>query len=294
MPVAAPRGIPFWYVWASPIVGRMDSSISASDSPPLVTPPSGRPPRPPVGRRRRRAHPVFRYGLVLVALVLAVVAGQFAVHSYRTAPRDTRAMTERELRLNTLGANEQVYRMAPVFQRSALDYFRATRGLLVLTNRRLLFLGLEPRDLLASSDAPPTFEERDYPIDTLVRLRPGRTFFWIAKAVQIDTPQGTTAYGVPAESWSKAELLLSAMEARYQKLYAEGARQKQLRLRADAERKAAELEARRPQYYVVKRGDALSSIATEWNTTPENIRAWNKITGNTIKAGETLLVRPHS
>jgi hypothetical protein len=239
-------------------------------------------------------HPLLKYGGVLAALVLAVVLVQFAIHAFRTEPRDSTGITERELRLNALVPNEHVYRMVPVFQRPVLDYFRATRGLLVLTNHRLLYLGLQPRDLLAGSDAPPTFEQRDFPIDTLVRLRSGRTLFGLAKAIVIDTPQGQFSFGVPGASWPKANMLLHAVQARHDKLYAEGARQKQLRLLAAAERKAAEVEARKPQYYTVKRGDALSTIASQWNTTPDKIREWNHIPGNTIKVGQTLLVRPAS
>jgi hypothetical protein len=37
-----------------------------------------------------------------------------------------------------------------------------TGGVLALTNRRLIFLGLRPRDFLSPTDATPTFEERDF------------------------------------------------------------------------------------------------------------------------------------
>src|SRR6185437_1926879 len=50
------------------------------------------------------------------------------------------AIAERELQLNTLQPGERVLRMVSVFKRPAINYFRATRGLLVLTNRRLLYL----------------------------------------------------------------------------------------------------------------------------------------------------------
>ena len=107
-------------------------------------------------------------GLLVIVLVVLV---QFAVHVARTDPRDSRAIAERELQLNSLQPGEHVVRMVSVFKRPAINYFRATRGLLALTNQRLLYIGLEPRDLLAAPDLPPTFEERDFPIDTLVRAR---------------------------------------------------------------------------------------------------------------------------
>src|SRR5947199_200276 len=91
------------------------------------------------------------------AVVVLGLLAQFAVHTYRTEPRDASVIAARELRVNTLGDGERVIRMVAVFQRPWIDYFRATRGLLVLTDRRLLFLGLEPRDLLGNGDSPPTF-----------------------------------------------------------------------------------------------------------------------------------------
>jgi len=44
--------------------------------------------------------------------------------------------------------------------------------------------------------------------------------------------------------------------------------------------------------YTVKRGDALSSIAARWNTTPDHLRQWNNIEGNRIRVGQALLVKP--
>ena len=231
--------------------------------------------------------------LVGVLVILLIIGTQFVIHVVRTDPRDARTITERELRVNTLQPGERVAAMTSAFKRPAIDYFRATHGLLVLTDRRLLFLGLQPRDLVASSEGPPTFEERDFPIDTLVRVQPGRTFFHLARAIVISGPAGVTrAYGVPSPAWPDAQLLLDSIQARHKRLFAEGVRQKQARDRADAERRAAETEARQAQYYVVQRGDALAAIAARWSTTPDQLRAWNNIAGNTIKVGQKLLVKP--
>src|SRR5690242_19785591 len=188
-------------------------------------------------RRRRRMRPAMRYTMIGAILVIAGIVVQFAVHTYRTEPRNTSAIAERELRLNTLADGERIIRMVAVFQRPWIDYFRATRGLLVLTNRRLLFLGLEPRDLLGSGDSPPTFTEHDFSVDTLVQLHPGRTFFGIAKAVVIDTPDGDYRFGVASPAWGKARLLLHSVEARQERLLALGARQAKRRELLEAQRK---------------------------------------------------------
>jgi LysM repeat protein len=238
--------------------------------------------------------PAVRYTVIGGAIIVIALLAQFAIHTYRTEPRNTSAIAERELRLNTLADGERVIRILAVFQRPWIDYFRATRGLLVLTDRRLLFLGLEPRDLLGSGDSPPTFTEHDFQVDTTVQVRPGRTFFGIAKAVVVETPEGTYRYGVPSQAWGKASLLLHSIAARHERIIAQGEKQARQRSRIEAQRKQAQLQASKAKYYTVKRGDALSTIAARWNTTPDRLREWNSIAGNKIRVGESLLVKPEA
>jgi FOG: LysM repeat len=49
---------------------------------------------------------------------------------------------------------------------------------------------------------------------------------------------------------------------------------------------------REPLYYTVKRGDALSLIATKFGATPDQVRSWNNLTSDRVKIGERLLVKP--
>lgn len=269
----------------------MGSSPTSSDLP-LDSPPRAPRAREPRIKHKRRVPTAARYTLAFAALVVLTILVQVGVHMARTDPRDARAITERELRVNTLEPGEHVVRMVSVFKRPAIDYFRATRGLLVLTNKRLLYLGLEPRDLLAAPDLPPTFEERDFPLDTLVRVTSGRTFFGLAKAVVIRTPTETLRLGVPSGAWPKANLMIVAMDVRHDKALALSAQQRAFLAKAEAERRAAEAERKKAKYYTVRRGDALGSIATIWNTTPDRLRAWNKLPDNRIRVGEVLMVKP--
>lgn len=243
-------------------------------------------------RRRRRVPRPAVYMLGFAALIALAIVAQLVVHMIRTDPRDSRAIAERELRLNTLQPGERVLRMVSVFKRPAIDYFRATRGLLVLTNQRLLYLGLEPRDLLAAPDLPPTFEQRDFPIDTLVHVSTGRTFFGIAKAIVISTPTETLKLGVPSAAWPQANLIVMGMSVRHDRAVALSAQQRAMLARAEAQRRAAEAARRKAKFYTVKRGDALGSIATIWNTTPDKLQTWNRLPTNKIRVGQVLLVRP--
>jgi hypothetical protein len=236
--------------------------------------------------------PASLYSLTFAVLVVLAILVQLIVHMARTDPRDSRAIAERELRVNTLQPGEHVLRMVSVFKRPAIDYFRATRGLLVLTSQRLLYLGLEPRDLLAAPDLPPTFEQREFPIDTLVQVTSGRTFFGIAKAIIISTPTEKLKLGVPSSAWPQADLIVVGMKVRRDRAVAQGSEQRALLAKAEAQRREAEAARRRAKFYTVKRGDALGSIATIWNTTPGQLQTWNKLPTNKIRVGQVLMVRP--
>lgn len=233
-----------------------------------------------------------RYSLIFGIVIAIAIIVQFAVHVARTDPRDTRAIAERELELNTLQPGEHVVRSVSVFKRPAISYFRATRGLLVLTNKRLLYLGLEPRDLLAAPDLPPTFEEREFALDTMVRVDAGRTFFGLAKAVVIQTPRETLKLGVPSSAWPQADLVIAASQLRREQAIAASAAQAEYLAKAEAKRRAIEAARLKEKRYTVKRGDALGNIATTWNTTPDKLRAWNRLPDNRIRIGQVLIVRP--
>ena len=245
----------------------MGSSIPAdSDLGPTAEPVPSRPPR--IRKKRKRVTPTTIYAIVFAVLIGLAVIVQFAVHMARTDPRDSRAIAQRELELNTLQPGEHVYRMVSVFKRPAISYFRATRGLLVLTNKRLVYLGLEPRDLLAAPDLPPTFEEREFPLDTTIAVTSGRTFFGLAKAIVIATPADKLRLCVPSASWPQATVMITAMDVRRDKAVVASAQQREFLAKAEAQRKAAEVARRKAKFVTVRRGDALGGIATQWNTTP--------------------------
>jgi len=60
----------------------------------------------------------------------------------------------------------------------------------------------------------------------------------------------------------------------------------------EQQRKEAEANRKKAKYYTVRRGDALGSIATMWNATTDQLREWNRLANNNIRAGQVLLVRP--
>ncbi len=243
-------------------------------------------------KRGRRLHPWVRYPLWLAAIMTVVVGIQLALHLARSEPRDARALTERELRLTVLQPGERVRQTVSVFQRSPLNYYRATRGVLTLTDRRLIYLGLVPRDLVSSPDAPPAFTQRDFPIDTTTNVRSGRTFFQLARGLVIDAAGGDVTLAVPSNSWANADSLRRILGWEHAANFAEGRRRSAMERVLAATREAALRDAKKARYHVVAGGEALASIARLYATTPEQLRALNNMgTSNTIKAGQRLLVK---
>lgn len=244
-----------------------------------------------IKRQRRNVPAAVWYAIAAFGGAVFVVFVQLMLYLGRTEPRDARAIVERELTSNTLQPGERVIRSVPVFRRNGVDYFRATRGLLVLTDRRLVYLGAPPRDITSATDAPPAFDQRVFRIDTLVTLEPSFALMGFARALRVKTPDGTVNLGVAAASWPTALLLRNDWNARDKKLRVIGAWG--ARVRAARVQLGKELAAyrRQPVYHVVRQGDAISSIASWYETTPEQIRQLNGIAGNTIKVGQKLLIR---
>jgi hypothetical protein len=255
-------------------------------------------------KRRRAPYPIWlKYLAVSIALALLLSLAQIALHAYRADPRDSRVFAERELRLTVLRPGERVVASMSVWQRPLIDYFRATRGILVVTSARpdslhpvggrLIYLGLQPRDPLSPADAPPTFDQREWPIDTLVSVTPTRTFFWIARALEIAAPrEPRLVLGYPAGAASDADSLQHVLARRYATLRTLGWQRREEHRARERARLVQVYEGRRAWYHTVKRGEAVSSIASLYGTVPDSIRAWNALPNDRIRIGRTLLVKP--
>jgi LysM repeat protein len=235
--------------------------------------------------------PAAKYAAVLISVAVLLIIGQLVLHSMRTEPRDSRMIADRELAVNVVEPGEQVQQVVSVVRRMPVDYFRATRGILALTNKRVVFLGLRPRDMLAPSDAPPSFEQQDFPLDTAVSVKTGRVMAWLTKGIIIKTPDETIRLAVPSASWGDAQKLASRLTTSRDAALAIVKRQQELQKVADAEWKRAVDAWKKPQYYTVRRGDALGSVATMWNTTIEKLQKLNKLPDIRIRVGQSLLVR---
>jgi len=222
-----------------------------------------------------------------VAIVVVLIVAGVGVHVYRTQPRPARTFVERELHGGVLAKGESVLKVVTVFRRRASDYFRATRGILALTDRRLVYVGLAPRDVLGPEEPLPVFETREFAIDTMLNASSSRTLLGAARALVLERHGDRTAFGVPDDEWLDARSIMSSIAARQTVQRGEAERIRRQRAAADSARRA-------PTWHVVKRGEALSTIASMYGTTPERLRELNSLAGDKIKAGQRLLVKPQT
>jgi LysM repeat protein len=220
--------------------------------------------------------------VVLIALVLF---GYFFFMRHVDAPKAW-ASAERELQGGMLHYGEKVQRKARVFIRRPSDYYRSANGILFATNDRLIFIGVAPGEKLESADAPPTIVSQEFPNDTLLDMRGRRLYFLTAHGVSVSHPG--VARGVFAATSGQGAALDSLVDY----VNATHASQRAVAAKEARLRQAVASLLREPLYYTVKRGDALSLIATKFDATPDQIRQWNQIVGDRVKIGQKLLVKP--
>lgn len=254
-----------------------------------------RSPSPFLRRARKRVPTAVWYALAAVGVAFAVILIQLAIYTRGREPRDARAIVERELTTNVLQPGERIVRMVPVFRRVGADYFRQTRGILALTDRRLIYLGAPPRDITGASGGAPTFDQRDYRIDTLVTVKGSFALLGLARALKIASPyENDVKLAIPSGNWDNAKLLRQAWAARHQRLEQIGAWGQKVREARTQLQKELEEYRRQPVYHVVRPGDAISSIASWYEVPVEQIAQQNNIVNNRIVVGQRLLIRPGS
>ena len=220
-----------------------------------------------------------------VVLIGLLLFGYFFFMRHVDAPKAW-ASAARELQGGMLHYGEKVQRQAKVFIRRPSDYYRSANGILYATNDRLIFIGVAPGEKLASADAPATIVSQEFPNDTLLDIKGRRLYFLTAHGVSVAHPG--VARGVFAATNGQGEALDSLVDyvnATHERQRAAAAKEARLR-------KAVADLVKEPLYYTVKRGDALSLIATKFDATADQIRQWNQIEGDRVKIGQKLLVKP--
>ncbi len=240
-------------------------------------------PAPPAGPPWRIALRVSAWS-VAVALLLTIVGALLFVH--RGDEEGSARIANRELEL-MLERGEAIDWRAPVIARHWWNYFRVTHGVLAATNRRLVYVGVPPEDVLPREPEPQLLEESSFPYDRPIDVWRGRVFLGSETGVVIRAPGQMRTFGVTAGELPRLDSVLTLMTRQQQAIRdsLEDERQKAL---------ATANAARQPIFYVVSRGDALELIARQFNVSVEQLQEWNALPSPRIRVGERLLVKPRT
>jgi len=188
----------------------------------------------------------------------------------------------RDAALNEISAmmlpGEHVVARAFASQRRWTDMWRESFGVLVATDRRLLYVGAPPTPLLRPrEDGPLELLVESYPYYTAFTLEP-RTLLWgRQRGLVLRTPGMTVDFLVDDEAWNEARRVARGVATRELE-------QVDQRVR-EAPRRAEEYVP-----YVVRRGETLTGLARRFRTSPDVLRQLNRLEQDELTVGQRLRV----
>jgi hypothetical protein len=240
-------------------------------------------------RERGPAFPARRYTALrrsAWSLTLLAALGGVAISLllYRGDAEGAARTSNREIEF-LLQHGELVEQRVPVMQRHWWDYLRLTHGVLAVTNRRLLYVGVPPEELLRREPEPPELDEKGWAFGSALDARSGRVHFGTRPGVVITLDGVREAFAVSPRNLSRLDSALQLVRTR----------QEEYRLTQEAERRALEAataSARRAIYHLVRPGESLEVIAGRYGTHIDSLRRWNALRSDRIQAGRRLLVKP--
>jgi hypothetical protein len=236
--------------------------------------------------RRRRSRVLATVG-VLVGFVVLFFGGGYALWQRHLDPVSAHATLTRELSTYALEPGETVRARAFLYWRSPLSYFRSTHAVLAATDRRLLLLTLTPPDPLTREMETSLPSIRDLPKDTTIRLDTGRVMFGLSPGITLIARDVRERWAARDDQWPQVRAVIADL-ATVQRVMREDWEAIALARLAAVER------ARQPIWHVVRRGEALGSIAARYGTTQERLRELNAMAGDRIRAGDSLLIKPRT
>lgn len=217
-------------------------------------------------------------GIGVLLVIAAVIAYLITLRPDVTGAR---RLARSEL-LVLLEPTERVQAAAWARRREWWDGFRETYGILALTDRRVLFVGIPPRELVTPERGPQQFVIMQLARDATLRARRSRVDLGTVAGVTIENDRDHLAFA-SNDGAGVDSVLADVTRGR----------------RSDAA--SVELTLRTREYeqdvsdqavwHVVAVGDALGSIATRYGTTEAQLAALNRLSSTTIRIGQRLLVK---
>lgn len=250
----------------------------------VASPDIGTPTR---GLRPRRRSRLQRFLIGLSGGTLLVIVGGVLALATLLSPigsrRAARVAALQELESELLGA-EQIVARAYVSQRNWSDNFRESFGVLAATDRRLLFVGVPPAAWFGRrDDGPLELRAREVPYSADFRAETRRLFLGTTRGVVVQTLAGEETFMVARGEAAGAREIERVVER------ALAARSEAMRDEMLAARPAP-APAQEYVTHVVRPGEAVSSIARRYRTSPDVIRQLNRLTTDNIRIGQRLRV----
>lgn len=217
-------------------------------------------------------------GLGILLVVAAVIAYLITL---RPDVPGARKLARSEL-LVLLEPTEHVQAATWARRREWWDGFRETYGILALTDRRVLFVGIPPRELITPERGPQQFVIMQLARDATLRVRRARVDLGTVSGVTVENDRERLAFASNDAAGVDSVLADVTRGRRSDASVVELARRTR-EYEQDVSQQAV--------WHVVAAGDALASIATRYGTTEAQLTALNRLSSTTIKIGQRLLVK---
>ncbi len=199
------------------------------------------------------------------------------------ARRTAREAAQQEV-TSLLGPDERVVARAFASQRRWTDMWRESYGVVVATDRRLLYVGAPPTPLLRPrEDGPSELLVESFAFDAAFTLEPRTLFRGFGRGLVLRTPTAQVNFLVDDGNWPSALRVSQASAA---------ARKNVTR---DEEALTATTRVPAPPAalyvpYTVRRGETLTGLARRFQTSPDVLRQLNQLSTDDIKVGQRLRV----
>ncbi|MEQ1691889.1 MAG: LysM peptidoglycan-binding domain-containing protein [Gemmatimonas sp.] len=238
----------------------------------------------PAARRRR---PLVRVAIALtsssVLLGVAALVAAAAVVPPIGARRAARLSAEREVR-SQVTSGERIVASVFASQRRWTDMWRESFGIVVATDRRVLYVGAPPTPILRPrEDGPEELLVESYPYDAAFTLEPRLLFRGLARGLELRTPTEHVDFLVDDATWRDAVKVSQAS--------IDGRRAVTRQDEAFAEsNRSAPVTAAEYDTHVVRRGETLTGLARRFQTSPSVLRELNQLKSDDIRSGQRLRV----
>ncbi len=215
----------------------------------------------------------------MVALVIGLTAAASVVSPIGTR-RIARETAERELSALLL-SGERVLARTFASQRRPSDLWRLSHGLLVATDRRLLYVGAPPVTLLRPVDGGPlALYLESWPYESAFVMSVDSTSD--TKRVLLRTPDRAVTLRVDDGAIAATSAIAQVATRERRRVSDDAARVQRSGI--------APVQPERYTTHVIERGQTLTSIARQYNSSIDVLRQLNGLRDDDVRAGQRLRV----